>query len=446
MSIFPKDTVKNIAESLSITNLKDGVAVGLANDVEYRIHEIVQEAMKFMRHSRRSRLTVEDINRALQVRNVEPLYGFKSAEPYRFRRTVSNTQDLCYVEDEEIDFDTILNRPLPKVPLDVTFTAHWLAIEGVQPAIPQNPTPSDAKSDLLTKRIKTQTVNGPNADNVDLKPLVKHVLSKELQMYYERITDAVLSGEERLRSQAFESLRQDPGLHQLLPYFVQFISQKITQNLKDLFTLESVLSMVQSLLNNPHLFVEPYLHQIMPAILSCLVARRLCETPNEDHWRIRQFAAKIVSMICERYGKAYHTLQPRITKTLLRAFLDPLKPLTTHYGSIIGLASLGHEVIKILLVPNIKVYSLLLEKELEQMANPTKAMEAAKCKDALVSAVKTLLDAERRENQGNMDEDVTEDTAQKLRENMGALIADPIIAANHSNGLIKSLADAAQGE
>ena len=73
---------------------------------------------------------------------IQPLYGFKSAEPYRFRRTVSNTQDLFYVEDEEIDFDTILNRPLPKVPLDVTFTAHWLAIEGVQPAIPQNPTPS----------------------------------------------------------------------------------------------------------------------------------------------------------------------------------------------------------------------------------------------------------------------------------------------------------------
>ena len=40
-----------------------------------------------------------------------------------------------------MDFDTILSKPLPKIPLDVAFTAHWLAIEGVQPAIPQNPTP-----------------------------------------------------------------------------------------------------------------------------------------------------------------------------------------------------------------------------------------------------------------------------------------------------------------
>ena len=30
-------------------------------------------------------------------------------------------------------------RPSPRRPHDVTFTSHWLAIEGVQPEIPQNP-------------------------------------------------------------------------------------------------------------------------------------------------------------------------------------------------------------------------------------------------------------------------------------------------------------------
>jgi transcription initiation factor TFIID subunit 6 len=44
-----------------------------------------------------------------------------------------------------------LNKPLPKIPLDVTFTAHWLAIEGVQPAIPQNPTPS-GKDEMIVGR------------------------------------------------------------------------------------------------------------------------------------------------------------------------------------------------------------------------------------------------------------------------------------------------------
>ena len=66
------------------------------------------------------------------------------------------------VEDEELDFEKLINAPLPKVPREITFTgkfprldtivfglnsltdsilpAHWLAVEGVQPSIPQNPT------------------------------------------------------------------------------------------------------------------------------------------------------------------------------------------------------------------------------------------------------------------------------------------------------------------
>lgn len=120
----------------------------------------------------------------------------------------------------------------------------------------------DAKAELLSKRAKNHaSSNGITTDQVNVKPLVKHVLSKELQMYFERITEAVLSEDERLQSQAFESLRSDPGLHQLLPYFVQHIHKKVTQNHKNLDVLEAMLSMAYSLLNNKHLFVEPYVSQ-----------------------------------------------------------------------------------------------------------------------------------------------------------------------------------------
>lgn len=91
----------------------------------------------------------------------------------------------------------------------------------------------DAKSDLLSKRLKANGGNTTGNDQVDVKPLVKHVLSKELQLYYERITEAVVSEEELLRSRAYESLRSDPGLHQLLPYFVQFIVEKVCYSCND---------------------------------------------------------------------------------------------------------------------------------------------------------------------------------------------------------------------
>ena len=83
---------------------------------------------------------------------------------------------------------------------------------------------------------------------------------------------------------------------------------------------------------------------------------RLCEDPNEDHWQLRDEAADIVGMICQQFGKNYPQLQSRITKTLLNAFLDPTKPLTSHYGSVVGLSSLGYRVVQLLILPNLRVY------------------------------------------------------------------------------------------
>lgn len=140
--------------------------------------------------------------------------------------------------------------------------AHWLAVEGVQPTIPQNPTAADTRHlELVSK--------GPNAnanlaamsgnENVNVKPLVKHILSNELQLYFERVCNAFLDeSNEEFRNSAFSSLKEDPGLHQLVPYFVQFISEKVTHNIKDIFVLTQVMHMIEALIRNPTLYIDPY--------------------------------------------------------------------------------------------------------------------------------------------------------------------------------------------
>lgn len=125
-----------------------------------------------------------------------------------------------------------------------------------------------------------------------------------------------------------------------------------------------------------------------------MVGKRLGESPQEDHWTLRSTATDTVLLICRKYGASYHTLQPRVTRTLLRAFLDPEKPFTTHYGAILGLSRMGTEVFKTLVVPNLKTYSTVLEPELEDenmmeidaegMETPAMKSEAAHCQDALL--------------------------------------------------------------
>ncbi|MCH98081.1 transcription initiation factor TFIID subunit 6-like, partial [Trifolium medium] len=95
------------------------------------------EAIKCMRHSRRTTLTADDVDAALNLKNVEPIYGFASGGPLRFKRAVGH-KDLFYIDDKDVDLKDVIEASLPKAPLDTALTCHWLAIEGVQPAIPEN--------------------------------------------------------------------------------------------------------------------------------------------------------------------------------------------------------------------------------------------------------------------------------------------------------------------
>jgi histone H3/H4 len=69
--LFSMDIVKDVADSLGIQNISADAAKQLTMDVEYRIQEVVQEALKFMRHSKRTVLSPADISNALRTLNIE---------------------------------------------------------------------------------------------------------------------------------------------------------------------------------------------------------------------------------------------------------------------------------------------------------------------------------------------------------------------------------------
>merc|ERR1711977_502654 len=194
--VWNPDNVRDVAESVGISALNEDAVRTLSQEVEYRVGQVIIEAMRFMHAGKRTVLGTQDISQALKVLDVEPLYGYESTRPLRFgEASLGPGQPLFYIEDEEVDFEKLINAPLPKVPREVSFTAHWLAVEGVQPSIPQNPTSNEARNlELLPK--------GPNAnpalaamtgtENTTTKPQVKHILSKELQLYFEKVCASVL--------------------------------------------------------------------------------------------------------------------------------------------------------------------------------------------------------------------------------------------------------------
>lgn len=414
--------------------------------------------MKFMKHSHRDKLSTEDVNSALRLQKVEvilldgysllqSLYGYSFRDPIRFLRAAGH-KELFFREDKELDFAEIVGSPLPPCPRESSFHLHWLAVNGVQPSIPQNPvviTGENAKpEDVATVQPTTTTVQPtsvttttPEAGKVTIKPSVKHTLSRELQLYFEKVTEAVTNLQIKTASNRagqtekkdiythslfgettksavnfFEAARNsvagDPGLHQLVPYFTRFLSTEIKSNLQNLGQLHALLRLLDALINNPHLQIDLYLHQIMPLLLTCLVGKQLCKDPSEDdHWSLREYSASIIASVCSRYenlmyngliirfGDRYQDLQPRVTKTLVHAFLDFTRPLSTIYGlqstniivtsigAIVGLTNFGSHCVELVVVPNItKVHEAIAKKC--ETGNVVTKMEAERCYQALL--------------------------------------------------------------
>jgi transcription initiation factor TFIID subunit 6 len=120
--LWNPDNVRDVADSIGIS-LSDEPLRVLAQDVEYRIGQVIVEALRFMRAANRTTLTVQDASQALKVLDVEPLYGYESTRPLRYgEASLGPGQPLFYIDDEEVDFEKVINAPLPKVPRDMSFT------------------------------------------------------------------------------------------------------------------------------------------------------------------------------------------------------------------------------------------------------------------------------------------------------------------------------------
>ncbi|GMM57970.1 TATA-binding protein-associated factor [Maudiozyma humilis] len=505
----PQDTVRDVAESLGLEGTSEDVLKALAMDVEYRILEIIEQAVKFKRHARTEVLSTGDVAKALAALNVEPLYGYHDGsaadKDVAFKKVaVPGGQAVYYIEDEEVDLDKLINEPLPQVPRLPTFTTHWLAVEGVQPAIAQNPDINELRTTVppTTRGAIVTTMNAgalqgaaanssagsntstagtasqsPSASavkpgqgaNLEVKPLVKHVLSKELQIYFNKIIAALTakddgsstehtSPQQHLKAAALTSLKTDSGLHQLVPYFIQFIAEQITHNLANLELLTTILEMIYSLLNNPSIFLEPYIHSLMPSILTLLLAKNLGGTPQAgDHDAdflgktnaLRDFAASLLDYVLRKFPEVYKSLKPRVTRTLLKTFLDTNRAFGTYYGCLRGVAVLEAESIRFFF-GNLHNWARLVFNEqqltLEECMEATSPINKTKFSDeeltclvdGVVAAI-AVLKGDLPEIYDGKDGEVDADTRQRLVQRTGVLVASQILKRDDASALVSAM-------
>ncbi|VDD89880.1 unnamed protein product [Enterobius vermicularis] len=402
--------VKITGETIGITNLSDACLSQLATHITYVLKEVVEQAKKFAEHGRRKRLIADDFDSALAVKGIPPLFGFCSKDGLPFRYAGSLGRDLFVTDDREIDLSPIVNAPPAKVPVETSLKAHWLVIDGVQPAVPENPTPvieEEACVSNVGDVPAAGTAVGPSifgqsgrglrkTEQVQIKTITTHALSVEQQIFFKEITEAIMGNDDARRTEALHSLQTDAGLQALLPRFSLAIAEGVRCNIvqHNLAILIYLMRMIQSLVQNPALSLDRCLHELLPSVMSCILSKQLCARPDTDnHWALREFSSRLLATICKAYNLS--NLRSRVTQVLTKVWQDEHVTLATLYGSVYALNELGVDTVRAVVIPRAAFLYNDIQKPLSDRTNTAERIAAEKLQSFITKVLTNYVRTQR---------------------------------------------------
>ncbi|KAF0987511.1 hypothetical protein HZS_476 [Henneguya salminicola] len=365
--------IKLIGESLGLSGLSDDSINFASKSITFKLLNIINEAKKFCQKSNRNKMLTTDIDNVL----IHKGYASFSLNNLMYNQhSISkligsgrSVGDIVYFNDEEVEIDDYLGEIKTKLKQpysDTGLKAHWLAIGGVQPCIPENPILIDAETNNLKKTPSLRDERLP--------------LSFHLQVYYKEITEASIGTIEEKRKEALASLQRDPSIKYLIVPLCSFIFQGIRVNIaaKNLAILIYIMRMVCSIIQNPAIpsdIMEHHFHEIVPAIISCILSPELCSKHfEENHWALRIYSAKLICNLCNNYEGVIPHLRGNIIeliKTSITSVLDSVNvdndtfemtskddkydvltfPFGTHFGAFYALSLMPLEFSKTHLIP-----------------------------------------------------------------------------------------------
>ncbi|KNC75160.1 hypothetical protein SARC_12308, partial [Sphaeroforma arctica JP610] len=327
-----------------------------------------------------------------------PLLGHNFPKAQNACRVIGSSENLFFYENTPIPLTKLGRLALvARVPNDVTYEVHWLAIEGKSPAVQQEKAPAV---------FSIETVNPSHAPRVDLEP--------EQLAYLEDIKKSLLDGDQQRVRTALDCLSSDRIIEPLVPFFIDFVMDLFEEHCKNLKSLTAAVRLLLGLMKNKHVAVQPYIATLLPRVMSCVLKRSLppggkrahnSSVPLQAHvyappaedgvvvndWQLRGLTALLIPLMCDRWEDTKTSLKSRVTKLYVKGLLETDKTFGSNFGAILGLAALGNESIAAHLLPNLKTYSQLLEATLSRGAKDTvKTREAEMIRKLLHSVLGTF--------------------------------------------------------
>eukprot|EP00794_Sanderia_malayensis_P019970 gene19970-21925_t len=228
-TLFPKSSVALYSETVGCPNLNESVQQSLSEDVTYRLKEIIQNAMRVMKHSKRRCMTTNDFSTALKWSDSQLIYGHNGIDISHFKSFNFKDKNISYIEDKDIHLrELAFDQNLPADPGEVS-------IKGK-----------------------------PNKDESS----TREVLEEPYASFIQQIISSVFGSNSNARKLAVNTIRTSGKLQTVLPYFVTFLACQVLQ----------IVKLLRFILSDGHLPVAYWECKIRAARILTQLCRRHIST------------------------------------------------------------------------------------------------------------------------------------------------------------------------
>lgn len=357
--------VRFVGDSVGVVNLTPAALQCLSDQVTQLLIRTIHTSKQYALHGRRMKLNAEDIEESMNQMKIEAPFGASARRGPQLRQFTMPSGEELYVRDEyDMDVTTVVEEPKPKYPLQPYLKAHWLAFEGKLALVPENvrPMKEEEEEDVLPASetakaaaivARRETAGGSLGASVSFRASSRQVatkeqilikapivepLSVEQQMYIKDIIEAIVGSDDERRQAALKSLEVDTGLQAILPKFSRLVNNTIRCNLlmKCMSLLIYMVRVIRSMSENPAVSLTGVLHELLPPLLSCMLGRSLCKTPETDnHWALRDYAAKTLIVVIKRHKDS--AIRERALRVIKKVWEDPTANNSMLYGCLLPL-------------------------------------------------------------------------------------------------------------
>jgi len=301
------ECISMAGERVGITNLPANVTRALAEDVSYRTREVANLAALFLRHSRKRKLTTDDMNLALKWSDVDQVLGQGGTKEVSVSQLYTPVPELDLFVDVDTDIDLVDSsvtdtKPLLEQEIKLSVSASWLHVEGGGDTVPP---------------------------------------SGHLLQYYNAVVTCTLGESENLCAKMMRDVSSNSKISPLLTYIITFIRHvmKRFQNKTKLQT--RMLRLISAIFSNPHLNLspKPYLSHLVTALLETVLCNNISAVTQVT------FASTILSLALSRWATPVNQLKCQTLNHLRDVVNNPNAQGLKQYGALTCLTLLGPKLL-----------------------------------------------------------------------------------------------------